>query len=155
MPTAALARIIAFLDGERRAFTRGGLLKVGGAALVAAGVPAAAHAAQARKDPLFYLRQATYVPHLNSTFRLEHPHAPLKAELVEITNLMPKNRRGRKAGGGEVFSLLFETTKTEPVVQGTYTLHHSQIGTFSLFLVPVGRGVKGHYLEAIVNRLAS
>ena len=140
------------MDGARRGFTRSGLLKVGGAALVSVGAPAAAQAAQARKDPLFYLRRATYMPHLNTVFRLDHPHAPVNAELVEITNLVKKQRDGRSSGRPEAFSLLFETTKGEPVLQGTYTIHHRKIGTFPLFLVPVGRGVKGHYLEAIVDR---
>lgn len=144
------------MRGEDGGLTRSALLKAGGAAAVSFGVPAVARAAGGAKDPLFYLREATYTPHLNSTFRLDHPHGPITVELVEITNLVRPNKRRRKAAAGEeAFSLLFETTKGEPILQGNYTLHHGKIGSFPLFLVPVGRGVRGHFVEGLVNRMKS
>jgi hypothetical protein len=135
------------------------LLKAGGAAFLSAGAAPLAHSAvsgQAHADPLYHLRQASYTPFLNTTFRLQHPHGPVSAELVEITNLVPRRHHKKKvADGEECFALLFEETTGEAVTQGSYTLQHPRMGTFQLFLVPVGRGAKGHYLEAIVNRLSS
>jgi hypothetical protein len=144
------------VKGEDGGLTRSALLKAGGAAAVSFGVPAVAKAAGEAKDPLFYLHEATYTPHLNTNFRLDHPHGPITVELVEITNLLrPKQRRRKAAAGEEVFSLLFETTKGEPFLQGTYTLDHGKIGQFPLFLVPVGRGTRGHFVEGLVNRVMS
>lgn len=146
-------------EKRSKGFTRGNFLKAGGAAVVSAGAVPLAHAAaagQAGTDPLYHLRRASYTPFLHTAFRLEHPHGPVTAELVEITNLVPLRRHRKKAAAGEeCFSLLFEETKGEPVAQGSYTLTHPRMGSFQLFLVPVGRGVKGHYLEAVVNRLTS
>lgn len=146
-------------EKQHKGFTRSNFLKAGGAAFVSAGaVPlvGAAAAGQSATDPLYHLRLASYKPFLHSLFHLEHPHGQVSAELVEITNLVALRRHRRKAAAGEeCFSLLFEEKKGEPVAQGTYTLKHPRMGSFQLFLVPVGRGAKGHYLEAVVNRLTS
>ena len=103
-------------------------------------------------DPFAYLVQASYRPLLHTTFRLEHNDGVAEAELVDVKDLVPE---ALKAAGkaAEVFSLTFETIGAGSFQQGNYPLHHPALGSFQLFLVPVGKGPRGQFLEAIVNRL--
>ena len=138
-------------EGRRRAFTRAGFLKAGGAALASVGAASVAQAAGAGSggDSLAYLREASYEPLLKQTFRLDHAHGPIDATLVEVKHL------GAARAKGEHFSLVFETRRAEPVPQGTYGLQHPDLGSFRLFLVPVGKAKKGYFLEAVINRMES
>ena len=56
---------------------------------------------------------------------------------------------------GDSFSLLFRGRVRSGIVSGTYRLEHPSLGEFELFLSPVGRGVKGIDLEAVINRIAT
>ena len=138
---------------QMRKLSRGRLLKAGASAAAVVGAGPLAHAAAAanpQRDPLAYLRLATYQPLEGATFTLHHPHRPVPARLVAVesqTARGPKERSRR-----EQFSLIFETQRGEPLPQGTYQLEHPSLGQFPLFLVPVGRGRKGVELEAVVNR---
>lgn len=139
-------------EDRPRSLSRGGLLKAGAVAAAAVGTtPVASVAAGPRAvDPLRHLRLATYGPLVNSLFKIQHPHQPLRAKLVEVVEYRPRGRF--EEARREAFSLLFDVQRAELLVQGTYALEHHRLGTFSLFLVPVGRGEKGLFLEAIVNR---
>jgi Domain of unknown function (DUF6916) len=58
-------------------------------------------------------------------------------------------------GPGEAFSLLFRGRRRPDVEGGTYRIEHPSLGAFELFLNPVGRGLKGLHLEAVINRIAT
>ncbi len=49
------------------------------------------------------------------------------------------------------FSVIFLAEHPEPFEQQTYTLTHSQIGDFLIFLVPIGPGESGMRYEAVFN----
>ncbi len=61
----------------------------------------------------------------------------------------------KRPSAGESFSLLFRGHRTTGVDAGSYRLEHPRMGSFELFLSPVGRGVKGLNLEAVINRIAT
>ena len=42
-----------------------------------------------------------------------------------------------------------------PVSGGIYRIAHPALGEFELYAGPVGRGVKGLDLEAVINRIAT
>jgi hypothetical protein len=95
-----------------------------------------------------YLRLATYVPLVGSTFRIQRPQSsPLSVKLVSATRLPSEV--------GESFSLIFRGHDDAKLGQEMYTIEHSSLGTFPLFLVPVGPAYKGQDLQAIVNRIPS
>ena len=56
-------------------------------------------------------------------------------------------------GSDLCFSALFAGPKSVPLPQQTYRLQHATLGTFSVFLVPVGRPGKELSYEATFNRL--
>jgi Domain of unknown function (DUF6916) len=143
---------------ENTGFTRGGLIKIGAVAAFAVGAGSAGRALAATGGPdaaasgigkpsggAAYLRHAIFVTLVGSTFRFHVPDVrPLRVKLLEA----------RKLGGpGESFSLLFRGDKRASIADGTYRLEHPSLGAFELFVSPVGRGVKGQDLEAVINRI--
>lgn len=139
------------LDDVR--LTRAGLVKAGAAAAVGIGVAPGARqlalpgssilAGRSSSPP--YLRHETYVPLVGDTFRIERAGAsPLKVRLVEARRL---------AGTGESFSLLFRSNGAGELGSALHRVAHRSLGTFGLFLGPVGRPAEGQELEALVNRI--
>jgi hypothetical protein len=73
---------------------------------------------------------AQFREHVNTTFQLDHAAGPVPLRLDEVT--------GERAGGPFVFfSIFFHGPSDRLLPQGTYTLDHDRLGSFSLFLVPV------------------
>jgi cystathionine beta-lyase family protein involved in aluminum resistance len=140
--------------------SRGSLIKAGAAAALAVGAGSAgrviadAHSAAGLQGPGIgkarggsaYLRRSTYQPLVGSTFRVHVPGAKtLRVKLVEARALR---------GPGDAFSLLFRGRRSD-VEGGLYRIEHPALGAFELFVSPVGRGVKGLDLEAVINRIAT
>jgi hypothetical protein len=150
------------MDGElERNMSRKGLLKLGAVAAfvlgagpvtravasdtVAEKAGAAATGGRSVRGPR-YLRLATYVPLVGSTFRIHRSKAPsLSVKLVSATRLPSEV--------GESFSLIFRGHRNAKLAQETYTIAHPRLGEFQLFLVPVGRAAKGQSFQAVVNRI--
>lgn len=145
---------------EKRGLTRGGLIKAGAAAALAVGVggtgralaggAGASLAGSGLGKPLggaAYLHRTTFVPLVGSDFRVLRPGArALTVRLVEAKQLPSQ---------GESFSLLFHSHTRAGIGEGTYRIEHPALGGFDLFIGPVGRGVKGLDLEAVINRIAT
>lgn len=88
----------------------------------------------------------TFVPHLNSTFRLNHESAgTVELKLVDATDVGSTPRQLQ-------FSIVFRGPLDTPLVQAIYNVEHEKIGTFDLFIVPIKRDGNGIYYEAIFNR---
>ena len=93
--------------------------------------------------------KATFVSYINSVFVFR---APAVRKDIEVTLLQVKDMTA--APGGECFSLLFRGGG-QALEQNTYTVEHPALGTFKLFLVPVGtddNGAQGYL--ATINRLS-
>jgi hypothetical protein len=93
-----------------------------------------------------YLKLATYLPLVGSTFKIRRSQAPsLSVKLVSAERLPNEI--------GESFSLIFRGHRNARLVQETYTIAHPRLGDFPLFLVPVGQEAKGQSFQAVVNRI--
>jgi hypothetical protein len=144
---------------QQRSMSRTGLLKLGAVAALVLGAGPAARAAAGGPAPAVgdaagvttrvrgprYLRLATYVPLVGSTFRIHREgSSPLSVKLTAATRLQ---------GVGESFSLIFRGHGNARLGQQIYNLEHPSLGTFPLFVVPVGRATKGQEFQVIVNRI--
>jgi hypothetical protein len=145
---------------QQRSMSRTGLLKLGAvAALVLGAGPAAKALESSNAAPATtedggvatrvrsprHLRLATYVPLVGSTFKIQRRGAsPLSVKLAAATRLQ---------GVGESFSLVFRGHANAKLGQDTYDLEHPSLGTFPLFVVPIGRATKGQDFQVIVNRI--
>lgn len=138
-------------------------MKVGTAAAIVAGLslkPSVIAFAQevsdslgapTQNDPLSFYTQSTFLQYVNSVFRLRGL-TTVDVTLTRVEDTLPA--KTGKAGGRESFVLHFRGGSTE-LPQNTYTVEHSALGTFSLFLVPTGpdeNGAQGYV--ATINRLA-
>ena len=132
-------------------YTRTRLVSIGCAAAFAATVSPVADAATRivrRFDGSARFRRSTYLPHLNSTFRIRGTRT-VEATLVEVTGSASAQLAQRQ--GADAFSLILRAAAGNPLPQGEYAVEHRSIGTIRLFLVPVGRGVKGQEYQAVIN----
>jgi hypothetical protein len=101
------------------------------------------------------LNMRAFAQQLNSDFRINHNNVKTTTvKLVEVKDLrVPSPTSTLGAKSKECFSAVFVGARRPGVRQGTYTIEHPSLGTFSLLLVPVGLNKNEQYYEAIFNRL--
>jgi hypothetical protein len=94
----------------------------------------------------------TFSPYINDTFRVFLGSIP-PMDLVLISATEVGNSYGRGAGTAErtPFSILFRGPMNPILPQQIYRMEHEQMGTFELFLVPMGPKQGGMEYEAIFN----
>lgn len=98
-------------------------------------------------------KKASFVPHLNTTFRVASGSTATDLRLVSITDLRDELKNPRLVRGRENFSLVFQPTGNAPFLSdNVYHLQHPSLGTFPMFLVGIGMDNVRKY-EAAVNRL--
>lgn len=107
-----------------------------------------------KETPLSALSYAQFAAQRNSKFVVNPAAAiPLELELVE-TKLHPA-RGNAGATSGECFSLVFAGPNRPLLRQGTYTFEHKELGSFSLFIVPISGDQQRVCYEAVFNRRAA
>lgn len=83
---------------------------------------------------------------LGDTFKV-HPDTrePLDFELISATEL------GERPGRGRPFSIVFRGSGDVLLPQRIYRMEHAEMGSFEVFLVPIGPDEKGLLYEAVFN----
>jgi hypothetical protein len=93
------------------------------------------------------LTPAQFAESLNSTFRLRlDGTAAVEVTLVEVSE--PKISRRQ-----ERFDLIFRGPVEVFLPQQTYIAEHAALGTFDLFIVPVGQEESGFLYQSVFNRV--
>ena len=99
------------------------------------------------------LTEEEFSQHVNTKFRLNvDTTQPVELELVEVKTYDNKDKPGER-GGMERFSVFFRGPLDAFLQQATYSLSHEKMGSFDIFLVPLGREEKGYSYEAVFNYL--
>ena len=109
---------------------------------------------EAKIDPTFYYKKATFDPYLNTTFRARARGEVIELLLVKITDTSAPARNGLtdKARPSESFSLLFRASAELSGLTTIHTLDHDALGKFDLFLVRAnGPEEREIYYEAVIN----
>lgn len=94
------------------------------------------------------LTEEEFSKHVNTTFRAMLEAGAVDLELVTIKGY---SARAGDQEGMERFSLFFKGPGTPQLPQRTYSLSNEGMGTFDLFLVPIGRDGDGFRYEAVFN----
>ena len=96
-------------------------------------------------DNLENLTVDVFESRVGERFRIRaHPERELEAELIEARAL------GKAASGRRVpFTLSFRTPQLAALPQRIYAVAHDEIGSYDIFLVPIGPDGKGMVYEAI------
>jgi hypothetical protein len=96
---------------------------------------------------------ANFRPHIGSEFVVDRGAG--RASVLTLTAVddfrLPGTiaaRRLKTPGAG--FTLLFDGSRARRFAQSTYSVHHAAIGTFDIFLAPVGMSTD---VQAVINRL--
>ena len=78
----------------------------------------------------------------------------LDLQLVTVTTPRPGGHAGGSSAAAtfESFSLVFNGPLHQPLAQRTYRFAHERLGTFDLFIVPVGADSHARQYEAVFNR---
>lgn len=98
---------------------------------------------------LAHLNVQALVAQLNTLFQAQPEEGQaVMLELIRTVDLGSTPRH-------EQFSILFRGPLDHFLPQRTYQLTHAVLGSFALFLVPVGREAEGFLYEAIFNRLVA
>ena len=106
-------------------------------------------------DAISGLTRSTFSEALdwNSTFQIKYGSWDvIDLELIEVSNLKNPGSRKRIEKSDTSFSLLFKGPTGSPLGQDNYMTDHPNIGTFPMFLVPIGEDSEGRYYEAVFNR---
>jgi hypothetical protein len=101
---------------------------------------------QAQHDLLSRLSSQSFFENLKTTFEIQVSALNTQElELIEVS----KQKTHRVT---ESFDVLFRGRKENQFTQGTYMLHHARMGSFPVFVVPVGDGKNALY-QAIFTRM--
>jgi hypothetical protein len=87
----------------------------------------------------------TFAGRLGETFRVGEGVDALDLELVEVTVGIARPH----AGGRVPFSLVFRGPLEPVLPQRMYRFEHAELGTFELFIVPLGPDEDGMRYEAV------
>jgi len=101
---------------------------------------------QAQHDFLSRLSSKSFFENLKTTFEIQVSALNRQElELIEVS----KQKIHRRT---ESFDVLFRGKKENQFTQGTYMIHHARMGSFPVFVVPVGDG-KNAFYQAIFTRM--
>jgi hypothetical protein len=109
-----------------------------------------------RSVPLEQIGPGEFARQLNTIFLVHLERgAPVKLILDEVRPLVVPNEASPYAedAQNEKFALMFRGLPVASLAQDTYTFEHHRIGSFEMFIVPIGCLDQSHcYYEAIFNR---
>src|SRR5438874_5550710 len=106
----------------------------------------------ARLDPIYYLKQSSFAPYVNTPFRVRNADSKQTTTLalVAVADL----RSSQTKQNEDAYSLLFTGARTKALAQDIYSFKHAALGEFSLLLVRTySRDESRAYYEAIIDRL--
>lgn len=94
-------------------------------------------------DPLATFTVDTFSPRVGEEFRLSDDNgATIPTRLLQATT-------GARGVHREQFSLVFRAPNGTTLPQGIYRVEHDEMGSFGLFLVPLGPDGEGMRYEAV------
>lgn len=100
-----------------------------------------------RIDLLGRLTSESFSKNLNTSFEIQVSALNIQElELIEVSK--QKVHRGT-----ESFDVLFRGKKESQFTQGTYMINHNRMGSFPVFVVPVGNPENGAFYQAVFSRM--
>jgi hypothetical protein len=143
--------------GGELLLTRRRIVQLGGAAaagLVLGGAGSARAASAGSTTGPAYLRRSSYSQLKNTAFTATAAGgATVTLRLAEVADLARARSEKSLAGSDAAFALTLTGPRKTPLAGSLHELRHASLGTFSLFLVPVGRPTStDQRYEVVVDR---
>lgn len=143
---------------SRRQFISAGAAAAAVGSISSFGLADAAKAASNRQggstttDP--FTSSDNFKPYVNTPFSLQSASGVAGAvTLTTVTDFrLPSSKKTatKSSPSGPGFSLTFDGSNVAGLPQGTYTTSHPSLGTFQMFIAPVGLG---RDYQAVINRM--
>lgn len=106
-------------------------------------------------DTLYKITRMMFTENLGTRFTFRLGGVKLTdMPLIAVYNLNPPFVKSDGTTSRECFSIVFQGPASIPLRQGTYTVAHSTLGTFDLFIVPGARNGTALHYEAVINRVS-
>jgi hypothetical protein len=88
-------------------------------------------------------------------FRVVDGANRIELELVSVTQFQPQTQRDSSGTTrkSECFSLIFKGPLSRFLEQRMYQFEHDELGSFSVFVVPIGQTQEAFQYEVLFNRL--
>lgn len=128
--------------------TRRTLLRDGAAATLAAMLGASVRSSTAAAASAGHLRRSSYTGLVGQSFAA----GSVELRLVSVSDVAGAKSAKSLAGSEDAFVLTFSGPRSAPLEGGTHSLRHQRLGTFELFVSPVGRPGTDRRYEAVVDR---
>ena len=100
--------------------------------------------------PLDSITYENFKELLHSKFQVQGSAGSVELELIEANGKPAEAVKTQLPVGN--FSLLFAGPTNSFLPQQTYQFTHEKLGTFDLFIVPIGKDQNGYRYQAIFNR---
>ena len=106
-----------------------------------------------RVPRLASLSYAHFAPRLHQQFLIRpESGAPIKAELISVTNLGPRPTAKKGAARQSGFSIILRGPQSDTYLpQRIYSVEHGHLGKHKIFLVPIGPDEHGMRYEAVFD----
>ena len=120
--------------------------------------PLPSSSSSASIEQLSYYTRTTFDPYVNTRFHVylgpSNTRGLKLAEVSDYFTTLSQQSAALTSSGDECFSLLFTIPPGKPFTQDTYLIEHDALGTFYMFVVPVGGHGKQNpdFYEAIIYR---
>jgi hypothetical protein len=96
------------------------------------------------------LSAETFRPRIGGTFRLELEDGEVELELIEVEEGGTEATKAADAAGlRQPFSVVFRGPVEPLLPQRTYSVTQEEIGSFPLFIVPIGQDAAGTQYQAV------
>jgi hypothetical protein len=107
--------------------------------------------AESFAGPVMSFNSDAFLPYLGTIF--QPSQNGIRKTSLQLTEVFIHQyiKKQPLRNNGDSFSLLFRSVGRNALPQKTYTFEHASLGTFSLFVAPVGRGPKVY--EAVIVHL--
>jgi hypothetical protein len=110
----------------------------------------------AKDRPTFNFSRSTFLPHLNSTFRVHLNNiSSVDIELVKVTDDLNSSPSKANTFKTKSYSLDFTASGHSTFPSGSFLMEHVALGKFLLFISPVSLPGKPARYQAVINHLHS
>lgn len=104
-------------------------------------------------DQLALLAWDSFFPYVTTNFTFRDPDGrTVELLLTQMNDTRPGGYKTR-GDGDECFALVFSGPPRRPLKQGTYSVEHFALGSFTLFITELGIKNKRKHYEVIINRI--
>ena len=136
------------MNTQPSTLTRRTLLRNGAAGTAAALLGTRPWSAAPAAAAAGHLRRSSYDGLVGQVFRA----GSVDLRLLSVSDVAGAKRAKSLAGSENAFVLTFSGPGDAPLQGGTYKFRHRRLGTFELFVSPVGQPRGGRRYEAVVDR---